>query len=129
MAEANLQNNGGEGNGQSIQEKYGRNARTSTLYDEFTLCLGPLENAIDKLGSYDDEFMGEAAILYAAYRHAYDSLREMILVVEEKFGRLSLVLAPDQTLFYHGFKAGDVLGVEIQQPVTEQQDEQGVDHD
>lgn len=128
MAEENLQNNGGNGNGQTIEQKYGKRARTSMLYDEFTLCLGPLENAIDKLGSYDDEFMGEAAILYAAYRHAYDSLREMILAVEEKFGRLSLALAPDQTLFYHGFKAGDVLGVEVMQPKTEQ-DEQGVEHD
>ena len=127
MAEENLSTNGVEGNGQTFEQKYGKRARTAMLYDEFTLCLGPLENAIDKLGAYDDEFSGEAAILFAAYRHAYDSLREMILAVEEKFGRLFLALAPDQTLFYHGFKAGDVLGVDVMEPVADQQQE--VDHD
>lgn len=132
MAEEQVQKNSGEGNEDrkwEIREKHGNKwgtVRIEGLYDHFTLCMGPMEYLIDKLSEHDDQ-MPEATLMYASFRHAFDPIQEMIHALENKFGTLELVLRPN-SLYYHGFDRGDILGVEIQQPKTEQT-EQGVDHE
>ncbi|MCF8105809.1 MAG: hypothetical protein K9K64_10015 [Desulfohalobiaceae bacterium] len=129
MAKEQVQENSGNGKKDresGIREKYGDRVgylRVEGFFDQFTLCMGPLETAIDKLGNVDER-MGEAAIMYAAYRHAYDSLREMIETLEKKFDQLVLVLEPDHTLFYHGFKSGDVRGIEVWEPASQQAEQE-----